>query len=315
MKIFHPTILHIIYSWRCNLKCRHCHNDSGADKTDKLETENLIALLPSAAAAGITHVALLGGEIFLYPEVIEEMIKESHRNNLSVGIVSNGYWGKSIESARSTINLLKRSGWDPKIDSLLCSVGDYHQEWLPISSVKTAITEYYSAFNYPVKLQVESVTTDLDTFRTFFADIEPASFLIVRELDSLYRFGREEPLEVSADKMKFYKDIRGCGYFEWLEIIPTGSLFPCPGFNDNNPTLSFGNLNTMTDATEMIKKANESFIIKLLMNTELRTIYSTILSTHPELPKFFSHRCEICEIICNEKYRDELITAFPNILG
>ena len=244
------------------------------------------------------------------------MINAIHDNNMKVAIVSNGFWGKSIESAKSVIDLLTRAKWNPTKDILVCSTGDYHREWLPLSSIKTAITEYYSAFKYPIRLRVECITTPMASFKTLLSDVNPVSFFIIQSESTkhMYRFGREEPLVVDKNNMTFYQNIQNCKELTRLMVAPTGLVFPCCGFNDKNPGLSFINLNDTTDdANEMIKKANDSFIIKLLLNNEMQKVYSILLSNHPELPTHFAQTCELCEIICNEKYRAELIKEFPNL--
>ena len=315
-KLFDPKILHIVYSLKCNLKCSHCHNDSGAAKKEMLDIDKIINLIQSALGTGIERVFLLGGEIFLFPNIIESMIKESHRNNLAVTLVTNGFWGKSIEAANGTISLLRQAEWDPKKDYIVCSIGDYHQEWLPLDSVKTAIIEYYSAFKQPIVLQVECVTTTIEEYKILFSDIDPASYrfgLVVPGVN-LYRFGRDDPLKIDENDIRDYKEITGCNIISRLMVAATGQIFPCCGFNDNNPGLSFDNLNYSSDGVnQLIKRANDSPMVKLLMNNKLREVYSALLSTHPDLPTKFAHRCEMCEIICDQKYRRELRNAFPNI--
>lgn len=315
-KLLDPKILHIIYSLKCNIKCRHCHNDSGAAKKEMLDIDKIIKLIQSAAGTSIERVVLLGGEIFLFPDIIESVIKESHRNNLAVTLVSNGFWGKSIDAVNSVISLLRLAEWDPSNDNMICSIGDYHQEWLPLDSVKTAVTEYYSAFKQPIRLQVECVTTTIEEYKILFSDIDAASFRFSSVISgvNLYRFGRDEPIKIDENDIRDYKEITGCDKMSRIMVAATGQIFPCCGFNDNNPGLSFDNLNYSTDGVnQLIKRANDSPMVKLLMNNELREVYSVLVSTHPDLPTKFAHRCEMCEIVCDQKYRREVRNAFPNI--
>ena len=314
-KKFHPDVLHIIYSLKCNLRCRHCHNDSSGEQTKTIDINDIVNIISSAKNTSIERVVLLGGEIFLYPDIVRTIIKHTHANDMRISIVTNGFWGKSIDSVTRILDLLVESDWNPETDKIVCSAGDYHQEWMPLESIKTVITKYYTKFKKPVNIQVECITTTLEDFKKELSSIPHDKFEITKVFHgtNLYRYGREQSLVVDNSKLKSYKSIPGCTMIDRLMIEPNGAVFPCHGFNDHNPGLSFGRIDSFTSAANMIQKANESFIIKLLSNTELREVYSVILSNHPYLPDKFATICEMCEIVCDNRYRKELEDAYPEL--
>lgn len=51
----------------CDLACRHCGSRAGRARPDELTTEEALDLVRQMAALGVREVALIGGEVYLYP--------------------------------------------------------------------------------------------------------------------------------------------------------------------------------------------------------------------------------------------------------
>src|SRR5688500_4326168 len=51
----------------CDLACRHCGSRAGKARPDELTTAEAIDLVAQMADLGVREIALIGGEVYLYP--------------------------------------------------------------------------------------------------------------------------------------------------------------------------------------------------------------------------------------------------------
>ena len=102
MNNFDPELYVIAVSNKCNIKCRHCHNDSDAAKTMSISNEEITASLDKIRSSTVKRLVATGGEIFLFPEQLKHVIKEARKRDLAVNLNTNGYWGKSPKVITTT---------------------------------------------------------------------------------------------------------------------------------------------------------------------------------------------------------------------
>lgn len=93
-----PLILTLLLTYRCNLKCSFCgQNDIRRNARTlvengfvmSLELEQIERILDDAAAAGIRHVNLWGGEPLLHPHIFE-IIRAIKKRYMRCFMVTNG---------------------------------------------------------------------------------------------------------------------------------------------------------------------------------------------------------------------------------
>lgn len=95
MGLFNKTInfsmekLYIELTNRCNLKCKHCYNDSNNGTCIDLPIEVVKNMLFYTNNCGLTSVALSGGEALLYPKV-NEVFSFCNDIGLDVFLLTNG---------------------------------------------------------------------------------------------------------------------------------------------------------------------------------------------------------------------------------
>lgn len=85
-----PYLLSVEVTNKCQLKCKHCYNESGDKHNDELNWDQIIDILKQYEECGGVSVMLTGGEVFLKPG-ITEIIDFACSNFLNVSIMSNGY--------------------------------------------------------------------------------------------------------------------------------------------------------------------------------------------------------------------------------
>jgi len=81
-------------------------------------------------------VCIFGGETFLYPELLFNVIKEAKKFKVPrVSVITNGFWGENEQLAKKYANNLKNAG----LDQLVVSVDAFHQEFIPLETVKNIL--------------------------------------------------------------------------------------------------------------------------------------------------------------------------------
>ncbi len=114
--------LHFLVTLQCTRACPHCFVWGGPGQRATMAVEDLRAWIGEAADAGLSSCAFEGGEPFLYHPTLLEGVKEAKRRGLTAGVVTNGYWAVSDDTARTALEPLARAG----LGSMMISTDDYH---------------------------------------------------------------------------------------------------------------------------------------------------------------------------------------------
>jgi hypothetical protein len=105
------TQLHFILTYMCTLECEHCFVCSSPAAEGTFTPDKIAGVLDQALRLGTVDFAYFeGGEPFLFYPVLLDGIREARKRNLSVGIVTNGYFATSEENARCFLEPLVALG-------------------------------------------------------------------------------------------------------------------------------------------------------------------------------------------------------------
>lgn len=74
---------------RCNLRCKHCYNDSGPKRDDELTFEEIKKLIDTFADIGVLNMVLSGGEPLLHPRIFD-IIEYIRSKPMSCIMFTNG---------------------------------------------------------------------------------------------------------------------------------------------------------------------------------------------------------------------------------
>lgn len=118
-----PSGLHLLLTYRCTLECAHCFVWGSPRQTGAMSIETVRHILAQASGMGtVESIYFEGGEPFLCYSTLLAGTREAKHLGFSVGIVSNAYWGTSVERAFRTLRPLAGL-----VDELLISSDDYHR--------------------------------------------------------------------------------------------------------------------------------------------------------------------------------------------
>lgn len=138
-------VLGLLLTDKCNAQCRHCWADGSPQNNQTMGLDEVRRLIAEAAENGFKKVGLLGGEPFLYfEELLLPALEAVLKTNIDqVTLDTNGYWGKTRESAASHLSKLQEVGQSSGKDvGVVISVDQYHQEHIPLASIANIIIEF-----------------------------------------------------------------------------------------------------------------------------------------------------------------------------
>lgn len=121
---FYPATAKLTITTRCNFRCGHCFQD-GYRTEEVISLEEADLFLRKCHEGGIRSVSIFGGEPFLYPERVFDIIALAEEQGMRVhGIVTNGYWCSSAERVTEYLQRLKSLRYR---GSVCISVGAGHE--------------------------------------------------------------------------------------------------------------------------------------------------------------------------------------------
>ena len=141
--------LEFVITSACTGRCKHCsqgeHNSSvNIDKNLAADAVRKIA-----ENYAITSVMTFGGEPLLYPETVYEIHKAAKEMNVPQRqLITNGYFSRDSAVIKSVAESLRDCG----VNDLLISVDAFHQETIPINTVKNFAEAVLEA-GIPVRVQ------------------------------------------------------------------------------------------------------------------------------------------------------------------
>jgi hypothetical protein len=137
--VLHPTE-------QCPAECAHCVVMAGPRRVGFLDRGVARGAIRGAAAVeGLRFVILTGGETFLALENVVSMCREAREWGLRTRVVTNGFWARSPEEARRTLERLAGEG----IDQLAVSFDQYHLPWIEPERVRNVFLGARRATDLP----------------------------------------------------------------------------------------------------------------------------------------------------------------------
>jgi len=132
-----PMELGLMYAHTCNIACRHCGILSSPANRNRMPLELARRCIRDAAAIApeISTIVFTGGEPFLFPKELEQLISLSYDCGLPTRVVTNGFWAETPSRGRSLLHRLRLAG----LDTINFSADKFHLEYLEASVLRDAI--------------------------------------------------------------------------------------------------------------------------------------------------------------------------------
>ena len=127
--------VNLLLTYRCTSECSHCFVSCSTRKDDPMKLSEVKEYLEEAKRLGASFVWLIGGEPFLYFDLLSGAIESAKQLGLETFTTSNAFWATSEESALRRLCLLKGKG----LDSISFRADPFHWEYNPLEYVRNAI--------------------------------------------------------------------------------------------------------------------------------------------------------------------------------
>jgi len=116
--------VHLLTTYRCDRECDHCFVWASPQCEATMTIETIRRLLAQAnEVESVRTIYFEGGEPFMYYPLVLEGVRAARSMGFDVGIVTNGYWGTSVEDAKLWLAPLAELG----VSDLSISDDEYHR--------------------------------------------------------------------------------------------------------------------------------------------------------------------------------------------
>ena len=137
-------------TYACTGRCKHCsegdHTSCG-ERIDPLIAADAVRNI--AVEYDIKTVMTFGGEPLLYTDAVYAIMTAAKELNIPKRqVITNGYFSKNVDKIREVAERLAECG----VNDLLLSVDAFHQETIPLETVRVFATEAKKN-GIPIRLQ------------------------------------------------------------------------------------------------------------------------------------------------------------------
>ena len=142
--------IEFVVTYACTGRCKHCSEGDHTSCGERIDPGIAAdAVRKIAAEYDIKTVMTFGGEPLLYTDAVYEIMTAAKELNIPKRqVITNGYFSKNADKIREVAEQLAACG----VNDLLLSVDAFHQETIPLETVKIFATEAKKC-GIPIRLQ------------------------------------------------------------------------------------------------------------------------------------------------------------------
>lgn len=245
---------------KCTASCRHCCFSCRPDSSECLSDKEIDGILDYIESNNnVTSVSITGGEPLLRYEKVKEIIRRCHDAKKIVSLVTNGFWGKTLENAMSIAKELKKCG----LDIMSLSYDEYHKEYIPPQYISHALMAI-KAVNIKVAL---NITVDKNRHNlNLVEELGEAVFGVQLGIMPVCRTGNANDIDETLLYVHESNIIsKRCPSFRWeIAIHHDGYVYPCCSPMVFETGLRLGNIRKqpLTEIEHNIETNGLLYIIK-----------------------------------------------------
>lgn len=128
--------VHLLLTYKCNYECDHCFVYSSPSQEGVMTLQQIREIYSQAKVLDtIEWIFIEGGEPFLYYPIMLEAVKTAKDMGFKVGIVTNSYWGTTVEDAKVWLKPFAEIG----VDDFSVSDDSFHYEEKKVNLAKIGI--------------------------------------------------------------------------------------------------------------------------------------------------------------------------------
>ena len=141
--------IEFVLTYACTGRCKHCSEGDHTSCGDRIDPQIAAdAVRKIAAEYDIKTVMTFGGEPLLHPEGVYAIMTAAKELDIPKRqVITNGYFSKKADKIREVAERLAACG----VNDLLLSVDAFHQETIPLDTVKQFAIEA-KRWGIPIRL-------------------------------------------------------------------------------------------------------------------------------------------------------------------
>ena len=295
MPILNLKGVHFLLTYKCDLECDHCFVWGSPKGKGTFTLKQVRNILAEAKKLGtVNHVAIEGGEPFLYHPIMVKIVEEAVNLDFHVEILSNCYWATCPEDAAEWLLPIAKA----KDVELSLSSDLYHGENWETEEVRNAAK---AAKLLNIKAGVISVKYP-NTEASNIKEIEGAK---VSSWEIMYKGRASEKLTEKANK-KPWREFTKCPYEDFVNqnrvhIDPFGHVHVCQG-------ISIGNA-WQKPFSKIIEEYNpyQNPILEPLVRGGPVALVEKFSLSHDDVYADACHLCSAARCMLRDKYPDILV--------
>ncbi len=133
-------------TYLCNSSCSHCQfgeEEKGKTFPSHVDKEKAVEIVRKVGGAYTPKsIMTFGGEPLLYPEIVCAIHEQAKKMGIPIrDVITNGFWSTKAEKIQEIAQNLAKSG----VNEVSISVDCFHQEFIPLKTVKKTATSLIDA--------------------------------------------------------------------------------------------------------------------------------------------------------------------------
>ena len=126
--------IEFVVTYACTGRCKHCSEGEHSSCGERIDPDVAAASVRKISAEyNVETVMTFGGEPLLYTDAVYAIMNAAREMDIPRRqVITNGYFTKNSEKIKETVRRLA----DCSVNDLLLSVDAFHQETIPLDTVK-----------------------------------------------------------------------------------------------------------------------------------------------------------------------------------
>jgi len=294
---------------RCCAACKICCFQCSPKNTYVMDKALIKRYIDEGGALGtIQRFSYTGGEVFLYPELLLEVVAYAkEKYGILSTTVSNGFWAADIEKGRSLMRRLRDAG----LVSVRLSADNYHQSFIPAQSVKNAI-RILTELNMLEAVTVMD-TKDRSNIRSTVERLRPEIYLAERV--SYYPMHLPEAVLANPEVTETVEDLENptpwdesyCVDVGTVQMYTDGYMYKCCSqFSFEMPQMRIGKIGETT-LVEAERNMNRDPLLDIICRDSVSWLARKAKALGYPVKERYSMSCELCrDLLCNRELMEKL---------
>ncbi|MCR2049035.1 radical SAM protein [Acetatifactor muris] len=296
------NIVTFLLTNKCNLQCPHCCIECSPQNNVVLDDKLVNQVISDLALnAKVDTIGISGGEAFLYPDKVLQMVQAINRAGKMPSVYTNGFWCGDYSEAYGMLYDLKDNG----LRLLLTSVDEYHQKNIPIDNIKYLLNAA-NELGIPVKIHVSTTYSGMAENDRLISSLGLSKISASITTSAVYSVGRAADCIVKKDfiSIKNLSQLK-CSYDGMCSIDWNGDVHWCCTFCNKNMVL--GNIQN-ENINVILNKFRKNKVFMCILTKGFAYLVEIIERNKiMSLNKYYVNGCELCNnIFENEDALEQL---------